>query len=269
MDTGLYCQRRLFTWYVGTPTLIKQKHLLNGIGLSLEETNSSEEAIRNYESMLPHISSLPSTIANTHQQRYWTEGLLTRHCMLSSRPISGNQVSPSTLAVPPSRVLAPFRAYSKYWETKGASNTGVLLKAGDWQSPCLRTWSSYYDTLSVMLQRETFQHVFDSKSQQAVELKKVEATYESILLKDTKFPSADQANSHIESWVEQVMANWRVMCGHTWQDEDLGEGGKASLGRGVLSVGGLLRDKALPGARIGSKNKALIVLFTDPLQGSY
>ena len=269
MDTRLYCQRRLSTWYVNTPALIKQEHLLNGIGLSLEETNSPEEAIRTYESMLPHISSLPSTIANAQEERYWTEGLLTRHCMLSSRPISANQVSPSISAVPPSRVLAPFRAYSKYWETKSASDTGVLLKAGDWQSPCLRTWSSYYDTLSVMLQRENVQHVFDSKLQQAVELKKVEATYESILLKETNFPRADQANSHIESWVEQVMANWRVMCGHTWQDEDLGEGGKTSLGRGVLSVGCFLRNKALSGARISPRDKALTVLFTDPLQSSY
>ena len=101
----------------------------------------------------------------------------------------------------------------------------------------MRTWGYYYNTLSVLLQRETTQHVFDSRLQQGIELKKVEASYESILLKETKFPRADQANSQIESWVDQVMANWRIMCGHTWQDEDLGEGGKAALGRGVLEVG--------------------------------
>ena len=244
MDTGLYCQRRLLTWYVGTPALIKQEHILNEIGLALEETNSVEEASRTYESMLPHITSLLSTSASTQEQRYWTENLLTRHCMLSSRHVSTNQGSPLISAVPPSRVLAPFRAYSKYWDTKNASSTGVS-KAGDWQRSCMRTWSCYYDTLSVLLQRENIQHVFGSKLQQAVELKKVEATYESILLGETTFPRADQANSHIESWVDQVMANWRVMCGHTWQDEDLGEGGKASLGSGVLKVGGFLESKAL------------------------
>lgn len=186
--------------------------------------------------MLPYITSLPSTFSDTPEYRYWTESLLTRHCILSSRHVTANQVSPISV-VPPSRVLAPFRAYSKYWDTKSGSNTGTLFKAGDRHSSHMRTWGCYYNTLSVLLQRETTQHVFDSKLQQGVELKKVEATYESILLKETKFPRADQANLQIESWVDQVMANWRVMCGHTWQDEDLGDGGKAALGRGVLDVG--------------------------------
>lgn len=205
-------------------------------GLSLEETNSLGEAIRTYESMLPYITSLPSTFANTPEHRYWTESLLTRHCMLSSRHVSANQVSPSISVVPPSRVLAPFRAYSKYWDTKSASSTGTLFKAGDRHSSYLRTWGHYYDTLSILLQRETTQHVFGSRLQQGIELKKVEATYESILLEETKFPKADQANSQIESWVDQVMANWRVMCGHTWQYDDLREGGKVALGRGVLDI---------------------------------
>lgn len=237
MDTGLYRQRRLSTWYAGIPALIEQEHLLNELGLSLEETNNPEEATRTYESMLPHITSLPPTIANTPEQQYWTECLLTRHCMLSSRHVSANQISPSISAVPPSRVLAPFRAYLKYREIRNASNAGIPFKADDRQSFYMRIWGSYYDTLSVLLQRETIQHVFDSKLQQGAELKKVEATYERILLEETTFPRADQANSHIESWIDQVMANWRVMCGHTWQDEDLGKGGKAFLGRGVLNVG--------------------------------
>ncbi|CAD6563756.1 MAG: hypothetical protein ASARMPREDX12_000049 [Alectoria sarmentosa] len=204
-------------------------------GLSLEETNNTGEAIRTYESMLPYITSLAATFINTPEHRYWTESLLTRHCMLSSRHVSANLVSPSISAVPPSRVLAPFRAYSKYWDTKSAFNEGTL-KAVDGHRSHMQTWAYYYDTLSVLLQRETAQHVFDSRLQQGLELRKVEATYESILLKETKFPRADQANSQIESWVDQVMANWRVMCGHTWQDEDLGEGGKAALGHGVLEV---------------------------------
>ena len=186
--------------------------------------------------MLPFITSLPSTFADTPEYQYWTESLLTHHCMLSSHHVSANQVPPISV-VPPSRVLAPFRAYSKYWDTKVGSNTGTLFKAGDRHSSYMRTWGCYYDTLSVLLQRETTQHVFDSKLQQGGELKSVEANYENILLKKTKFPRADQANSQIESWVDQVMANWRVMCGHTWQDKDLGDGGKAAVGRGVLDVG--------------------------------
>ena len=207
------------------------------LGLSLEDTNNHGEAIRTYESMLSYIIGLASTFGNTPEHQYWTESLLIRHCMLSSRHLSANQVSPSIPAVSPSRVLAPFRTYSKYWDTKSPSDTSSLVKDGGRNSSYMRTWGNYYDTLSVLLQRGATQQVFDSKLQQGVELKKVEATYESILLKETKFPRADQANSQIETWVDQVMANWRVMCGHTWQDEDLGEGGKISLGRGVLDVG--------------------------------
>ena len=217
-------------------SLAEENQLLNKVGLSLEKTNSPREATRTYESMLPYITSLPSTFAKAPEQRYWTESLLTRHCMLSSYHISTKQ-SPPISAVPPSRILAPFRAFSKYWDTKGASIPGLHNKIGERQSSYTRTWGCYYDTLSVLLQREGTAHVFDSKLQQGAELKKVEAAYEGVLLKETQFPKADQANSQIERWVDQVMANWRIMCGHTWQDEDLGAGGKASLGRGVLDVG--------------------------------
>ena len=117
----------------------------------------------------------------------------------------------------------------------------------------------------MLLQRRIPQHVFDSKSQQGLELKKVEATYESILLKESKFPRADQANSHIESWVDQVMANWSVMCGDTWQNEDLGEGGKASLGRGVLEVGRFLECLTFCAHDVRRRKIALTVPHTDPL----
>lgn len=235
MDTRMYRQRRLFTWYIALPTLTEQDQPLKEIGLSLEKTNSPREATRTYESILPYITSLSSTFANAPEQRYWTESLLARHCMLSGYHISTNQ-SPPISAVPPSRVLAPFRAFSKYWDTKGASNTGLHNKTDERQSTYIRTWGCYYDTLSVLLQRAATAHVFDSKLQQGAELKKVEAAYEGVLLKEMKFPKADQANLQVESWVDQVMANWRIMCGHTWQDEDLGAGGKAFLGRGVLDV---------------------------------
>ena len=181
--------------------------------------------------------------ADTPEHRYWTESLLTRNCILSSRHVSAKQGSPSISVAPSSRFLAPFRAYSKYWDAKSTYNVGTPFKAGDKHSSYLRTWGCYYDTLSVLLHRENTQHVFGSRLQQGIELKKVEATYESILLKATKFPRADQANLQIESWVDQVMANWRVMCSHTWKDEDLGEGGKAALGRGVLEASRLPRSK--------------------------
>ena len=268
MDASLYCQRRLSTWYVGVSAVPKQECLLNGLGLSLEEEDSLDEAVRNYESMLPYITSLPSSFADTPHQRHWTEALLTRHCMLSSRHAAANQVSPSISVVPPSRILAPFRAYSKYWDTRSATNVGTLVKAGDQHDSHISTWGHYYNTLSVLLQRETTQHFFESKLQQGAELRKVEATYENILLKETKFPRADQPNSHIESWVDQVMGNWRVMCGHSWQNEDLVEGGKASLSLDVLNVGApRVQDYPIP--EYTSTKGVLIAPVADSLQSSY
>lgn len=132
--------------------------------------------------------------------------------------------------IPSAVILAPFRAYAKCCDV----TTGA--RAGRAHSPS-RVWRAYYDTLSVLLQNDMVQPIFHSKSQQRAELKSVEATYEAILLEEVSFPRADQVNAQVESWVDQVMANWRIMCGPTWLEGDLGKSDKAALGRGVLEVG--------------------------------
>ena len=106
----------------------------------------------------------------------------------------------------------------------------------DGGDPHPRAWKAYYDVISIMIRHDIVQPVFKSRSQQCAELKKVEGVYQGLLLKEIEFPRADQANYQIELWVDQVIVNWRVMCGRSWKDEDLGDGGKASLGRGVLEV---------------------------------
>ena len=218
--------------------------------------------------MLAFITSLPSIVTDTPEQQYWTESLLHRYCRLSSRHVLDKSRSPSKSAVPPTTVLAPFRAYAKYWDARRKSNASTIFKDGKQHGSSTHTWASYYDTLSILLQRGTTEHSFDSKFQQGIELKKVEAAYESVLLKETKFPKANQANAHIESWVDQVTANWRVMCGHTWQDEDLSEGGKATLGRGVLDVGCFLDIQLFSSFHDHSelrRKRGLTVNLTDPL----
>ncbi|TKA75560.1 hypothetical protein B0A49_03594 [Cryomyces minteri] len=75
-----------------------------------------------------------------------------------------------------------------------------------------------------------------AKLQQWAELKQAETSYEGLLLKETRFPEASQTNREVEAWVGSVIANWRVLCGPTWQDEELGEGGKGAVGRGVLDI---------------------------------
>jgi len=71
---------------------------------------------------------------------------------------------------------------------------------------------------------------------QRAELKRVETTYEGLMLEEIRFPKADEVDEEVEEWVEQVMRNWRVFCGPTWYDEELGEGGQEAAGRNVLDV---------------------------------
>lgn len=71
---------------------------------------------------------------------------------------------------------------------------------------------------------------------QRTELKRVEIIYENLLIKETLFPKASETNHEIESWVESVMDNWRLLCGPTWDDNDLGEGGKEGVARSLLDV---------------------------------
>ena len=143
--------------------------------------------------------------------------------MLSSRHVTANVAQPQDL-------LSPFRAFADHCERNTWRNTSQNSSHG-------RVWQAYYDTLSVLFQHGMVQPMFKSRLHQATELRKVQVMYEAALLKEVKFPRADQLNSQVESWVDQVMANWRVMCGSGWQDDDLGEGGKAGMDRVVLDVG--------------------------------
>ena len=56
-------------------------------------------------------------------------------------------------------------------------------------------------------------------------------------MNELTFPKADEGNEEIEEWCNEVMQNWRILCGDEWQDDDLGSGGKEAVGRGVLDVG--------------------------------
>lgn len=71
---------------------------------------------------------------------------------------------------------------------------------------------------------------------QRAELKRVETSYENLLIKETQFPRASESNREIEAWVDSAMDNWRLLCGPTWSDDDLGEGGKEGVARSVLDI---------------------------------
>ena len=97
-------------------------------------------------------------------------------------------------------------------------------------------WKAYYEALSFLLQNRIVQPLFNSRSDLRMELHKVQAILEAILMSHTSFPKANQTNVDIESWVDQVMANWRALLSPPWKEEDLGPGSIAALGKTTLQV---------------------------------
>lgn len=166
-----------------------------------------------------------------------------RVCILSDQSVGADEF------VDPTEALHAYRFWAKYWESN-AKTTGT---EGSIAARYRRlAWKAYYDTLSTILQHSlpyhaesalldasekiSLQRYFDTRLQQRAELKRVETVYESLLLTETQFPKASESNQEIEAWTDAVIHNWRYLCSPTWSDQDLGEGGKEAVGRGVLDV---------------------------------
>ncbi|KAF2262074.1 hypothetical protein CC78DRAFT_326436 [Lojkania enalia] len=216
-------------------------------GSSQEKTAALEDAVHAFTSILPWLSSKSPNVESAEFKK-WTEHLLVRLCQLS------DQSSDTGEYVEPAEALQTYRFWGRYWENTGKNTTGM----GPYAARSRRlAWKAYYDTLSTILRHglaygaespalETRPAEVTENSpphnqsyirlQQRAELKRVEAIYENLLLKDTYFPKASESNSEIETWTDAVMENWRILCGPTWSDEDLGEGGKEAVGRGVLDI---------------------------------
>ncbi|KAL6713196.1 hypothetical protein ACLMJK_009317 [Lecanora helva] len=203
-------------------------------GAILEHQKKTKEALRFYESMIPYISNLSSAFANTQEFQAWAEHFFSRHCALVHRHLSSHAHDPSSLLapsalIPPTHLLTPFRIYARGWDARNPARTTTISSA-------LQIWKAYYNALSGFLQNGILQPMFTSKIQQGVELKRVEKTLEALLFKEYTFPRADQVNTQVETFVDEVMANWRVMYGSTWREEDLEGTGKIALGHGVLDI---------------------------------
>ncbi|KAF2012514.1 hypothetical protein BU24DRAFT_374080 [Aaosphaeria arxii CBS 175.79] len=213
-------------------------------GSSQDRTGLIDEAIETYRSVIPWLSSLTSISNESSLFKSWIERLLVRLCQLSDLSVKRGE------PVDAEDALYAYRYWAKYWESTGKGVTGVDM------APHRRSaWKAYYDSLSEILRHNLPYHPENTtqnattatepeeksiqpreKLQQRAELKRVEAVYESLLLKETHFPKASENNSEIEAWTDSVMNNWLYMCGPTWSDSDLGEGGKEAVGRGVLDI---------------------------------
>lgn len=212
----------------------------SGTALEKEKEGNNREAARAYASILPYLSDLPPKIASVLEHQLWTQKLLIRYVLIASKYVKSHSDKPgglfsSTPLIAPDSLFSSFRAYASFYEARDPAFDRTFPDEAD-GNPHKHTWKAYYDAISVMVQHDIVQPVFKSRSQQSAELKRVEGVYQGLLLKETVFPRADQENYLLELWVDNVIANWRAMCGRSWKNEDLGDGGKASLGRGVLEV---------------------------------
>ncbi len=103
----------------------------------------------------------------------------------------------------------------------------------------IEIWKAYYLFLSELLQHGIDHHTLGEKHSrlhQVAEIRRVESTYESEILRVTRFPKAHESNSVIEDWVEQVIRNWEVLCGRSWPEAESGEGGRNAVGRNVVDI---------------------------------
>lgn len=197
--------------------------------------------------MISFPSNIPLGAANP-EQRLWMECLLAKCCLLETRSTFDSGASATD--------LAPFRAWADFWN--GRPSQGLTkLETLSGEPGVLRrhVWKAYYDRLSSILQQglpyespvidnsEKPEHGVSSRMRQRIELKNVQTVYEGILLTETRFPKADEVNEEVGDWVEQTMRNWTVLCGPSWRDDELGEGGQEAVGRDVLDVSCRLLDE--------------------------
>ncbi|KAF1995121.1 filamentation protein-like protein [Amniculicola lignicola CBS 123094] len=215
-------------------------------GSSQERTGAAEEAAPTYSSVLPWLSSRDSLSSESPQFKMWTEHLLVRVCRLSDQSTEVGE------CVDLSEALQAYRFWATYWDSTAKTTAPEGASAA--RSRRL-AWKSYYGTLSIILRHDLPyqpdssvtdshtpsekidpQHRPNARLLQRAELKRVEAVYESLLLKETQFPKATDSNRETEAWADAVMGNWQFLCGPTWSNDDLGEGGKEGVGRGVLDI---------------------------------
>lgn len=194
------------------------------------------EALAVFEAALPSLHHVWAGRSPGKQLRYCSELFLTEFCMMHSRFLHGGQV---TLEDPGS--LGCFRAWARYWDTHTGSAVGGHGFRGS--VPRRRVWSEYYAALSTIIERDlplpqvgAAASDTSNRNQLRVELKKVEAAYEALLISETRFPRAEEEREEVEAFVKGVVKNWGTLCGRGWKDEDLGPGGREGLSRGVLDL---------------------------------
>lgn len=211
---------------------------------SLESQGKVAEARKLYQEA---VTKTPG--ARSPELRKWNERLLARACM----HFNANTAKPSIGTL--TDALRAFTAWNDFWQRSPPTSAGSGDSPSRIDTPRRQVWRAYYDLLSMILQRGFTYYISSNarihigkldtvpdefrkpaKQGQRADLKRVESTYESLLIQETKFPKASQTNLEVDEWVAQSMRNWRIICGFGWTDAELGQGGKAGVSRSMLDI---------------------------------
>ena len=207
----------------------------------LARSDSKLEALSVFESALSILSGVWESQTVRTQLQFWAELFLTEYCMLQSKALERKEK-----LLEEENSLAPFRTWARYFENSKTPGTPLVGGYGFRGAvPRRRVWDEYYAALSGILQQDlpfptghlgALTNKASARNELRIELKKVEATYEGLLLTETTFPRADEERTEVENFVAIVIKNWNVLSGRHWHEQDLGAGGKEGLSRGVLDI---------------------------------
>lgn len=204
-------------------------------GLFLARNGDRRPGEELHHSLLPWLDANRSLVVSTPQLLYWAQQLLARVAL-------GQQPRTQETNSAAGHESASFRLQAyRHWAILAAKDQDVPPSRygnGPGHLSKLEMWRTYYRFMSDILQNKdgVAQHVSLTRSELAVELRRVETSYENNILRNLQFPAATESNAVIEAWVEEFIRNWQILCGPAWSDSDLGEGGRNSCGRNVLDM---------------------------------
>ena len=199
-------------------------------GIAQCQAGPPRDAIHTFQCLLPLISLSTARSNNSKELLQWSDQLLAQLAIVASKEeVLGS--SQENLA------LTSFRQWAAHTQNHQEAvlgrGTGFVFLTRP------QTWKAYYQYLSRLLQ-EGYEYPHDGnlapRLQQYTELKRVESMHENNLLKIVRFPKAHDSSIEIETWVEQVIQNWKVFRGPSWTGEDFGTVGKDAVSRSVLDI---------------------------------
>lgn len=193
-----------------TDICIVKAAYIKGTGQS--HIGEAPKALKTFQPLVPWIDTIKARLSEQPQLSYWSEQMLAQMAFVASTNVDLSATQSDALI---DMALQAFRLWADL-----ASRSKEVSDAGFGNSPAhlshLRILKGYYDFVSHLLQQGYSYPPMDGirpRLRQSTELRNVERMYENELLRRNRFPQAQETNTPIEEWVEQVIGNWEVLCG--------------------------------------------------------